>query len=103
MTFSDNKKRRVGKTTIETLQLGVYKVLVERQTSFVFDFSGTLETWRGAFKTLERLVKDVFDIAPIPILIMTAVKLWNSLEKVVSLALEARLLKIVRFLSIFLE
>ncbi|KAJ4475531.1 P-loop containing nucleoside triphosphate hydrolase protein [Lentinula aciculospora] len=91
------KSNRSGRTEIQRLQLGVYQVMIEKRISsvFTFDVAETVEAWRAGLQVLKRLVLDVTRIAPLMLFIMAFSKIWESLEEVVLLGLETRLLRII--------
>ncbi|KAJ3780953.1 P-loop containing nucleoside triphosphate hydrolase protein [Lentinula aff. detonsa] len=94
---TDEKPKRSPRTRIETLQLGVYRVMIEKRISsiFAFDFTKTMESWRGGIRVLTKLVEDIVRIAPALLLIVALVKVWESHEEVVLLSLENRILRII--------
>ncbi|KAJ3777273.1 hypothetical protein FB446DRAFT_809208 [Lentinula raphanica] len=93
----DKPSKRAPQTRIETLHLGVYRVMVEKQISsiFSFDFAEILDSWRPGIKVLRRLVEDIVGIAPALIFIMALMKVWESLKEVLFLGLETKILKII--------
>ncbi|KAJ3777281.1 P-loop containing nucleoside triphosphate hydrolase protein [Lentinula raphanica] len=93
----DKPSKRTPQTRIETLHLGVYRVMVEKRISsvFTFDFAESLESWRSGFKVLRRLVVDIVGITPTLLFIMALTKVWESLEEVVLLGLETKILRII--------
>ncbi|KAJ3828058.1 hypothetical protein F5880DRAFT_1041601 [Lentinula raphanica] len=93
----DKSSKRAPQTRIETLHLGVYRVMVEKQISsiFSFDFAETLDSWRSGIKVLRRLVEDIVGIAPALIFIMALMKVWESLKEVLFLGLETKILRII--------
>ncbi|KAJ3740386.1 hypothetical protein DFH05DRAFT_401420 [Lentinula detonsa] len=94
---TDEKPKRSPRTRIETLHLGVYRVMIEKRISstFAFDFTKTMESWRGGIRVLTKLVEDIVRIAPALLLIVALVKVWESHEEVVLLSLENRILRII--------
>ncbi|GAW03033.1 abc transporter [Lentinula edodes] len=93
----DKKSKSSSKTEIETLQLGVFRVLLEKRVSSFFapDFAESVEAWRTGLNVLKRLVEDVIKLAPVMLSIMAFAKVWDSLEEVVLLGLETRMLQII--------
>ncbi|KAJ3916019.1 P-loop containing nucleoside triphosphate hydrolase protein [Lentinula edodes] len=93
----DKKSKSSSKTEIETLQLGVFRVLLEKRVSSFFapDFADSVEAWRTGLNVLKRLVEDVIKLAPAMLSIMAFAKVWDSLEEVVLLGLETRILQII--------
>jgi len=87
-----------NKPQIETLQLGVYRVLIEKNTSSFLgtDFNALYERAISGTKIMRRLITDVVCLAPGMVFLMGLVRIWDSIENVILLSLETRILHIVR-------
>ncbi|KAF5343571.1 hypothetical protein D9758_012974 [Tetrapyrgos nigripes] len=96
-TCDSGKAKSKPGTRIENLQLGVYRVLVERKTSSIFeiDLKDLYEIVLSRTKLVRRLVAEVVFLAPGLMFLMTLANLWASIENVVLLSLETKILKII--------
>ncbi|THU77152.1 hypothetical protein K435DRAFT_770454, partial [Dendrothele bispora CBS 962.96] len=92
-----NASKSKSKTPIETLQLGVFRVLIEKrnQSFFNVDLNTLYERLLSRTKLARRLVTEVVSLAPGMLLLMALASIWGSVENVFLLNLETKILHII--------
>ncbi|KIK64262.1 hypothetical protein GYMLUDRAFT_221605 [Collybiopsis luxurians FD-317 M1] len=81
------------KEGIETLYVGVYRVLLEKSSIFKFD----REKWVSSLYALLRFVKEVYFFAPQLLVLVALLDILRSQEEVVFLVFETRILRNIEY------
>lgn len=82
---------------IQKLELGVYHVWMMKETAF--DFVVQFERLKTTVLVLARLFREVYSLGRLPFVLLQLMHMWSSVEGVVLLGLESRILRIVRSFS----
>ncbi|THU90095.1 hypothetical protein K435DRAFT_275155 [Dendrothele bispora CBS 962.96] len=86
-----------SETQLETLQLGVFRVLIEKrnQSFFNVDLNTLYDRLLSHTKLMRRLVTEVARLAPGMLFLMTLASIWESVQNVFLLNLETKILHII--------
>lgn len=82
-------------SSIQTLNLGVYRVLVEKRSSLI-NLNAAYRKWTAEYHVLLRFVKEAYQIAPVLMVLYTLLEMGTSVDSVVSLVFETRIFRNVR-------
>ncbi|KDQ61149.1 hypothetical protein JAAARDRAFT_55856 [Jaapia argillacea MUCL 33604] len=85
-------------SAIESIQLGVWRLLLLREPSFVFPGASAVSRWKEAYVALplfRRFCRDVSNLGPTLVLVFLATKVWSGLEYAITLALSERILGLI--------
>lgn len=82
-------------SSIQTLNLGVYRVLIEKRNSLI-DLNATYRKWTDEYQVLLRFLKEAYQIAPVLMVLYTLLEMGTSVDGVVFLVFETRIFRNVR-------
>ncbi|KAK0490254.1 P-loop containing nucleoside triphosphate hydrolase protein [Armillaria novae-zelandiae] len=89
------KKNQTSSVQVETIQLGIWKVLVAKSPMNPLDISKRWNRVTSSFHFLKRLAIDVYTLDPCLSVLYVLTKIWWGLESALSLYLSSRLLKTI--------
>lgn len=78
---------------IQTLHLGVYRVLIQRKGSLFFDINAACKKWAADAQILHRVLKEAYHVAPMLFLLFTLLEMGKSVEHVLFLVFETRIFR----------
>ncbi|KAJ7784405.1 P-loop containing nucleoside triphosphate hydrolase protein [Mycena metata] len=82
-------------SSVEEMQLGVWRVLTEKETTSPFGFAVQWKKFAILLPTIQRFVWDVYTIGPTLLSLLFLAKVWAQLESVVLLHLSNKILSII--------
>jgi hypothetical protein len=96
----DEMKKTDGKakSSLEELKLGVWRVLIEKETSTSIGLAARWKKITTVIPTMQKLVFDVYQAGPTLLTLIFLSKAWSSFEDVFLLHLSSRILTIVSYL-----
>ncbi|KAI3598084.1 abc transporter atp-binding protein [Moniliophthora roreri] len=93
------EKPKISKP-LETLHLGVYRVIFEKKSSWrdsfrIDNIPEIKERITKSWKLIERLLREIVSLGPLLFVLLIAVKVWEDVQDVILLMFETRVLQVL--------